>query len=41
MEYPLDQTIAQGLGRNGIIETIEDIVVDLQEVEFELKTKIL
>ena len=41
MEYPLDQTIAEGLGRNGIIETLEDIAADLQEGEFELQTRIL
>ena len=41
VEYPLGQTIAQGLGRNGIIETLEDIAADLQEGEFELQTRIL
>ncbi|WP_435237491.1 hypothetical protein ACR30L_07990 [Psychromonas sp. PT13] len=41
VEYLLDQTIAEGLGRNGIIETLEDIAADLQEGEFELQTSIL
>ena len=41
VEYLLDQTIAANLGREGIIETLEDIAEDLQKGDFPLQTRVM